>query len=101
MQVLGAHHEVRDVELVLDVPAHGPVVSPLLHYAVEEAEGVQQPPEHGLGLAPGVELVIHHQVGAVEADQVGLDALGPLDNNLNTSLKLNKFITNMYLKKIP
>ena len=44
-------------------------------------------PEHEPGLAPGVKLLVPHQIRPVEADQVGLDALWPLDNDLDAGLK--------------
>ena len=43
-------------------------------------------PEHEPGLAPGVKLINPHQVGPVEADQVGLDALRALYNDLDARL---------------
>ena len=61
-------------------------MSALLDHAVEEGEGVEEAPEHGAGLAPGVELIVLDQVRPVEADQVGLDALRPLYDDLDTRL---------------
>jgi len=51
-----ADPEVRLIELVWDIPAEGPKLSPLLHYCVEETESKQQ-------LPPGLRLSMSGRSG--------------------------------------
>ena len=85
--MLGADNQIRDVELILNVPTHSSIVSPFLNNSMEETETKKQTLEDGPRFSSRIESILFDQIGLIETDQVGFDSLWSLNNDLDSCLQ--------------